>query len=150
MIELRLATDDDASLLFEWANDAETRRMSFSTDPIPWDTHVAWLAKKVADPTCRFFVGVEDGAPVGFVRFDAKADDTAIISLAVAPSQRGNRLATPLIEAGLAAMPDVIAIVEAEIKHENARSMRAFERAGFVEQERRADRVLCVWRRTGL
>ena len=45
----RYVKEADRELLFTWANDAETRRQSFSSDPITWDEHVAWFARTQAD-----------------------------------------------------------------------------------------------------
>jgi len=38
-IRLRRAIYKDMRIIWEWANDPDTRKSAFNTDPIPWDTH---------------------------------------------------------------------------------------------------------------
>lgn len=118
----RPATRDDAALLFAWANDPETRRQSFTTEPIAWETHVAWLERRLADSLILIF---ENPEPVGVVRIQ-----DGVISITVAPEHRGKGYATPMIRE--AAQPGTIA----EVKPDNVASLRAFAAAGFVEISR--------------
>ncbi|HLF07214.1 MAG TPA: UDP-2,4-diacetamido-2,4,6-trideoxy-beta-L-altropyranose hydrolase, partial [Thermoplasmata archaeon] len=55
-ISFRRAASGDARLVWEWANDPDTREASFDTAPIPWETHEDWFAKKVVDPECVFLI----------------------------------------------------------------------------------------------
>lgn len=126
-VSLRLATIDDADLLFGWANDPVTRASSFNSDPIVWEEHVAWLGRVLAEPGRRLWVA-ESGGPVGMVRLD-QSDGHEVISVSVAPGRRGEGLASPLIRAACA---EAVGLVLAEIKPGNVRSQRAFEAAGFV------------------
>ena len=45
MIYLREATIEDRDLLYEWANDPETRRASFNTDRINYEEHCRWFER---------------------------------------------------------------------------------------------------------
>ncbi len=144
---LRPATEDDATRLFDWANDPSTRAVSFHAEPIPWDTHVAWLRKKLAERACRLFIAEADGEPVGQVRLDA-ADDRATISVSIAKAHRGRGLGVAAIRAATAHAEGIDAFILAD----NTSSVRAFERAGFtfaedVEIEGRAA-VRFVWTRS--
>lgn len=143
-IELRAARPADAALLFEWANDAETRAASFSSEPISWEAHVVWLASRLADPESVFFVAIAGGVPVGQVRFDRVSSDETVISVSVAPSARGRGLAPAIIDAGgravFARWP--IRRILAEIRSQNRASVAAFASAGFGgprESSKRAD-----------
>ena len=70
-LSLREATKEDCTLLFRWVNDPEVRRSSLSSEPIDWEEHVAWLTKKLADPSCHIFIASNTaGDPVGQVRFN--------------------------------------------------------------------------------
>ncbi|MEQ9500370.1 MAG: GNAT family N-acetyltransferase [Deltaproteobacteria bacterium] len=129
-VTLRPATEDDAKRLFDWTNDPTARGVSFNADPIPWDTHVAWLEKKLADRACRLFIAEVDGAPVGQVRLDA-ADDRATISVSIAKAHRGRGLGVAAIRAATAHAE----VIDAFILADNAASVRAFERAGFTFAE---------------
>lgn len=127
-MRLRRATARDARFLFDLANDPLTRAMSFSTDPIPWDTHVAWLDRVLADSDRRLWVGELDGEPVAMGRLDA-IDGQEVVSVALAPAHRGKGLAVHLVQAlGQAARLPLVA----EIKAENVPSIRAFEACGFT------------------
>lgn len=53
---LRAVEEADRELLFEWANDEETRRESFSQAPITWEEHAAWFARTQADEACRHWI----------------------------------------------------------------------------------------------
>ncbi|MBI4644486.1 MAG: UDP-2,4-diacetamido-2,4,6-trideoxy-beta-L-altropyranose hydrolase, partial [Deltaproteobacteria bacterium] len=55
-ITLRAAVKDDCRMLWEWANDPEVRKNSFSSDPIPWEQHVSWFESKLRDPGYLFFI----------------------------------------------------------------------------------------------
>lgn len=125
-VQLRPATMTDAELLFAWTNDPDTRAASFSTEPVEWAGHVAWLERVLIDPDRRLWIGESDG-PVGQVRLD-RGDDCEIISVSIAPERRGQGLAALLIQAACA---QAYGRVVAEIKPGNVRSVRAFDAAGF-------------------
>lgn len=133
MIRLRPATADDARRIFEWANDPTTRAVSFSSEPIPWETHVAWFARKLADPACRLYVVCDDDEPVGQVRLDHEGA-RATISVAIAEPHRGRGLGVAAIRAAL--LESEAEAIDAFILDDNARSIAAFERAGFTLAER--------------
>jgi RimJ/RimL family protein N-acetyltransferase len=133
LLGLRDATEDDARLLFEWVNDPVVRATSLSRAPVPWDTHVAWLQAKLADPQCRLWI-VEDnaGEPLGQVRFDQHGT-AAEISIGLSAEQRGRGLGPAAIDAAVRrffAESDV-SLVEARIRPDNAASITAFGDACF-------------------
>jgi UDP-2,4-diacetamido-2,4,6-trideoxy-beta-L-altropyranose hydrolase len=133
-LRLRLAAEDDARLLFDWANDPAARAASFQGGAIGWEEHVAWLGRRLGDPNSLFWIAeAPDGEPAGVVRFDFDDEGVATISLNLAPARRGHRLASPFI---LAACQELrrthpTATVRALIKPENLASQRAFARSGF-------------------
>jgi UDP-2,4-diacetamido-2,4,6-trideoxy-beta-L-altropyranose hydrolase len=133
-LRLRPATEDDARLLLDWANDPAARAASFQGGAIGWEEHVAWLGRRLADPDCLLWLAeTPEGEPAGVVRFDVDAEGVATISLNLAPARRGQGLASPLI---LAACQELrrthpMATVRALIKPENLASQKAFARAGF-------------------
>ena len=135
-VHLRAATRNDAALLHAWANDPLTRRMSFSTAPIPWETHLPWLTGRLATPDCRLYIGEDEtGAALGQVRLD-RAATTATLSIGLAPEARGRGLAARLVR--LAAVECLHSgwcrLVEARVRPENAASLATFHRAGFTDQ----------------
>ena len=134
-LQLRFVTAADAAILHEWANDVLTRRMSFSSETIPWDNHVEWLTRRLEDPDCRFCV-VQDanGQPLGQARLD-RAGSRATLSFGLAPIARGQGFAARLVR--LAAVDSQLAgwcqHVDAWVRPDNVPSLAAFRRAGFTE-----------------
>jgi spore coat polysaccharide biosynthesis predicted glycosyltransferase SpsG/RimJ/RimL family protein N-acetyltransferase len=132
LLDLRRAEPGDAELLWAWANDPLTRAQSFSSEPIPWETHLAWFRERCEDPAHALFVAGDRGGPVGLVRF-APAGSDLEIAVVVAPERRGQHLAAPLIDAGVrrVARERGPATVVARIKVGNTASQRAFRAADF-------------------
>ncbi len=130
----RLAQPDDVRLYFDWTNDPDTRRQSFSSASIPFDTHAAWFSRKLADPDALMLVFEnKTGQPVGQVRFE-RSPNEIVIGISVDAAHRGKGLASQLIELGCVACRERwgSVVVHAYIKPENRASARAFERAGFA------------------
>ncbi|MGH9775337.1 MAG: UDP-2,4-diacetamido-2,4,6-trideoxy-beta-L-altropyranose hydrolase [Candidatus Acidiferrales bacterium] len=133
-LKLRRAGEGDRELLWRWANDPEVRSSSFSNRSIAWEEHVSWFAKKLADPNCRMFVGMNDaGMPVGQVRFDVDTHGEAEVDLSVDQANRGCGYGSLLIRCGMEMISTVAGTrrIHAYLKQENASSQKAFERAGF-------------------
>lgn len=133
VLRVRLATEQDGRLLLQWANEPQTRRMSFHPEPITWKTHRRWLERVLGTPgTLLMIVELQEVGgwrPVGQVRVDA--DGT--VSLSVACHYRGRRLALPLLKAALAYHAACMSqdTLVAYIKPENEASKRVFVAAGF-------------------
>lgn len=135
-LQLRPVTAADAGVLHEWANDPLTRRMSFSAESIPWETHLEWLKRRLADENCRFHVVQDaDGRPLGQARLD-RDGSRATLSFGLAPTARGQGFAARLVR--LAAVDSQLAgwcqYVDAWVRPENIPSLAAFRRAGFTER----------------
>jgi UDP-2,4-diacetamido-2,4,6-trideoxy-beta-L-altropyranose hydrolase len=131
---LRPATENDIRLLWEWANDSEVRAASFSSAPIAWETHAAWFTEKLHQDGCRILIAEDGtGAPVGQLRFDARADGDTEIDVSIAKTWRGLGLAAKLIREGaqLIWKPGSRGRIHAFVKQGNVASARAFERGGF-------------------
>jgi RimJ/RimL family protein N-acetyltransferase len=131
----------DASLLWRWANDAETRRRSFNPAPIPYADHLAWLEARLAAEASSLWIVSDEGGPVGQVRLDL-ADGVAEVSLAVAPERRGQGLGTAMLSAALAAAATQWRggiRLRAQVLADNVASLRLFRRCGFHEVVRRRE-----------
>jgi UDP-2,4-diacetamido-2,4,6-trideoxy-beta-L-altropyranose hydrolase len=131
---LRSAQGSDARLLWEWVNDPDVRRASFSSDAIPWEQHKSWFAGKMKDTNCRILIAENrEAIPVGQFRVDWRSNLDGEIDVSLARSYRQGGLGKRLIDLGatrvLAERPT--ARLHALIKVENDASRRAFEAAGF-------------------
>ena len=132
-LTLKRATEQDARLLWEWANDPAVRAASFTSDPIPWQEHVNWLSRKLGDAGCFHFIVLEEGnVPIGQVRFDV-ADGKAEIDVSVAEEKRGMGSGSLIIRMGIEELTRTATVetVHASVKPGNLASIRAFKVAGF-------------------
>lgn len=150
-VEFRPAKPDDAPKLLAWRNDPVTRAMSLTQHEIAADEHAAWLAKTLAADGRRLFVAVVDGVEVGQVRLDRSGPSCWEVSITVAPASRGRRLAASLL-VGLEVEARRLGakVLEAVLRPDNDRSIRAFKSAGyygFAERGPAGRRVLRCERR---
>ncbi len=132
---LRRARTEDSDLLWKWANDPGVRAASFSTAPIPWETHVAWLTEKLASDKSLLLIAEDERAiPFAQIRFDFRQNGEADLNISLAKEKRGCGLAVPVIRAGVRELlaSSECGRVHAFVKPENVASAKAFERASFV------------------
>ena len=137
-LRLRRATPEDARRIWEWANEPAVRAVSFSPENILRDEHDAWLAAKLADPNCVFWIADDAaGIPAGMIRFDLR-DGTAVVSVSLDKSERGKNLGALLIWSACRKLfrESAAAEVNACIKPDNQASIRAFQKAGFEQTSR--------------
>lgn len=137
-VAVRLATEADSDLVYEWRNDPVSREMSRVGGAVPWPMHASWFADALESPTRILMICAHDFfGLVGVVRFDLQQRDTwAEISINLNPHVRGNGLAPKCLNASVALLnedyPDCRRFV-AEIKKINKASLKTFERAGFTK-----------------
>jgi RimJ/RimL family protein N-acetyltransferase len=145
-LTLRQATVADADLLRAWRNDPGTLAASWEREPVEPAGHVRWLSGVLADPNRHLLVAEEGARPVGQVRFDGGDDGAWLISVAIAPEERGRGLGSELIRAGVAWLceRDGGARVLAQVRTGNEQSLRAFDRAGFERTREEPERGMVV------
>ncbi|MBN1994972.1 MAG: GNAT family N-acetyltransferase [Anaerolineae bacterium] len=135
-LKLRPAQKSDCQLIWEWANDPEARKVSFSSDFIPWEQHLAWFQQKLTDSKVLLFLALnEQDIPIGQVRYEIDEKNEAVISISVAKEFRGQGYGPALIERGgekLFALTRV-GVVHAYVTPPNHASVRAFITAGFEQ-----------------
>lgn len=133
-LRLRPATQADAQLLFDWANEPEVRAQSFQEAPIAWETHCAWLAGVLADPGARLYIMLEDTEPVGQVRLQQQPSGAWRISYSIERSHRGQgygKAILALLENKLCEERSDL-ILEGEVKLGNIASQMVFESLGYA------------------
>jgi len=133
MIKLRPVSRQDCRLIWKWANDPDTRAVSFSPEPIIYEQHVKWFENRLDDANCCFFVAEDSHREaVGQIRFDLK-DKEALISISLDRKFRGQGHGARIIE--LAARTFLASTdtktIHAYIKKNNTASLAAFKKAGF-------------------
>ena len=126
---------DDATLLWRWANDPETRRNAFTKAPIPYDAHVAWLQARLASEGTRLLIFADAEGPVGQVRFD-RTGDAAEVSIVVAPERRGAGLGRAMLDEAVRAQRAEHGAglrLRALVLPHNTRSLAMFRACGFAQ-----------------
>ncbi|MCK6626368.1 MAG: UDP-2,4-diacetamido-2,4,6-trideoxy-beta-L-altropyranose hydrolase [Anaerolineae bacterium] len=126
---------EDCRLIWEWANDPSTRANSFSSEPISWEAHLTWFKAKLADPQCRFYLVLAAGEPAGQIRYQLEGEE-AVVSVGLAPNQRGRGYGSQIIRLVSQQLlaNGVTRLIHAYVKPDNAASLGAFSKAGFVAQ----------------
>jgi UDP-2,4-diacetamido-2,4,6-trideoxy-beta-L-altropyranose hydrolase len=146
-ITLRRATSDDMMLYFEWANDPDVRKNSFSQEPIALDAHRSWFAKKLSDDNAALYVMEVGGIAAGQIRFDMVAEEVnerlAEIDFSLDHKFRGQGFGATILTLGVKAFirdtPKPI-MIQGSVKNANIASRRAFFNAGFTELLQADDR----------
>lgn len=117
----RAAGMEDARRLFEWRNDPQTREASRSSDPIPWESHIAWLTQRLGAKEPHLYIVEIDGVPIGTFRIDGEE-----ISYTIALESRGKRLGHPMLAMAAKCFGPKTALV----KRRNIASARVAQEAG--------------------
>jgi RimJ/RimL family protein N-acetyltransferase len=132
-LSLKPVVSEDCQLIWKWANDPLTRKFSFSSAPIPWEEHVAWFQTKLTDRQCIFHIVQRGSKPIGQIRFQIEGKE-AIISVSIAPDQRGRGFSSQIIRLGSINLfyTTSVKVINAFIKHGNVASERAFSKAGYI------------------
>ena len=131
--ELRPAEMSDCEMVWRLNNRREVRAVSQSPQRIEWDEHRQWYAQQLQAPKSLFLIVEVKGDSVGVLRITRTTDDTAIVSIALNPAQRGRGVGRRSIrdacEQYAVAYPHMT--IEAWISEDNHASARCFCAAGF-------------------
>ncbi len=134
-MKFRRAKADDAELAFDWANDPEVRKYSYSKSEILWKDHVQWFTKKISDNFCKYFIVEIDSIPVGQIRFDLSDDEpeTYVISYLISKDWRGKGLGNSILVKGIQNLRTAHPVqkIIGYVQDLNIVSIKAFDRAGF-------------------
>lgn len=132
----RRAQIKDLKLTFGWANDPESRAMSFNTSMIPFEDHSRWFQKRVdtQGEKQELLIAILGEKPVGQIRFDLEGD-VAEISYMIDKEYRGQGFGKKIISEGIMACSLRPEGYIAQVKKENVASCRIFESCGFEKVE---------------
>lgn len=127
MLFIRLASQQDADVLFDWRNDVLSRKMSRNTHEITREEHDAWLTAALLDSHREIYIAEMDGYPAGMVRVDYKeGGGVCELSWIVASEYRGMGIGKEMVRT---VADSLKAMLFAEIRPENAASLRIAEYA---------------------
>ena len=141
MFNIRRITTDDSEDIFHWRNNQVTRQMSHHSDLIVWEDHERWFLATLQNPNRVLLMGEnkETKQKIGVVRFDVEGE-RALVSINLSPDMRGKGLAVAFLNEAVEFFNShfvAVNYIDAEIKDENAASIKVFERCGFVFTGRR-------------
>ncbi|MCX6984289.1 MAG: UDP-2,4-diacetamido-2,4,6-trideoxy-beta-L-altropyranose hydrolase [Lentisphaerae bacterium] len=131
---LRHVLESDCDFVYGLSNSAEVRAISFSKDPIPWETHLKWFPGILKDKNSAFYIAEDcNGNPIGQIRFK-KDSNEAVVSVSLVKGVRGKGYGSRIIAQGTEALfrSSDVNIVHAYVKKENPASARSFEKSGFA------------------
>ena len=131
----RMANENDVMQYFEWANDEEVRKNSFSDETISLQNHKEWFNRKLNADTCFLYLFLLNGEPVGQVRINLSNKET-IVGISVDKDYRGRALGVEMLKQ---ATTDYLAKhkkeqIVAYIKLENKASLSSFKKVGFENE----------------
>lgn len=139
-IKIRLARLEDVERLWSWRNDPNTRRSSHNTEAISFEYYTRWFKSVFSRKSCIFLIAELDSVAIGTVRFDKRRDSYLEVSMSIAPQARSKKLgAVCLRESCNFVLRRGAVGFHAEIRMENAASIRVFRRCGFSHVGRRGE-----------
>jgi UDP-2,4-diacetamido-2,4,6-trideoxy-beta-L-altropyranose hydrolase len=146
-LRIRGVEPEDRRMLWEWANDPAVRGASFSSEPIPWESHKDWFQQQLASPQSKIYIIEKSREPVAEVRFQINGM-RASLSIAVAREHRDQGLGAKTLLMGTEELFNTTKaeIVDAFVKPSNSRSLDLFRTAGFAENgESTVQKQPAIW-----
>lgn len=135
LFSLRKVNEHDLDSTFEWANDEDTRKNSFYSEPISYLDHKTWFYQKLADLNSTNYIVVIENESAGLVRFDTQENQTTI-GILISKKFRGKGLANCILRESCNEFLKISnAPIIAFIKLSNITSIKSFEKAGFRKIE---------------
>lgn len=143
MYNLRKVNKDDINLLFEWANDPDSRANAKSQDLIKWEDHVRWFDNKISDELSFLYILTDSERDVGIIRFDKNNNDF-IISYFIDKNYRGKGLGELVLKEGLKTLQEVVdnPSLLAYVKKGNIASEKIFNKLEFdLDREEKINNI---------
>jgi UDP-2,4-diacetamido-2,4,6-trideoxy-beta-L-altropyranose hydrolase len=144
VLKVRLATADDARLLFDGRNAEAVRRWSNDQGVIDWAQHLNWLNASLRNPQRLLLIAEADDGPVGVLRYDLRGLE-AEVSIYLLERRFGLGWGRALLARGESFVreywPQLTAIT-AQVLPANRPSLNVFRDAGFTQSACAFTRVL--------
>lgn len=127
-------------LIYQWANEEETRKYAFHTEQIEYSTHQRWMREKLKDANCLFYICCNHAENIGLIRVDVLKEQ-GLISYSVDKRYRGRgygKRMLHLLEQEITNHPKWNGNIKellARVKYENLPSQRCFEKLGYKRME---------------
>lgn len=129
---LREVQPEDKDVLFDWANDSQTRQNSFTSQSISYEEHERWFEKTLNSETRIQMIMEKKGVPVGQIRIDIDGE-VGEIGYSIAPEYRGKGYGTVICKLMVDYARNNLKIskIIAQVKTNNVASKRCFFKNGF-------------------
>lgn len=141
-MHVRLATLEDARMIYDWRTSPEVMGVSRNMEPFPYETHYAWLSRVLADPSRLLLVGVHEGRDVGVVRFDIDGS-RAEVSIFLTPGTMGGGMGRALLSAAEVRLRQdhpQVTMLDAWVNTDNIRSFQLFKHLGYSHRISRLEK----------
>ena len=135
-LSLRKVIYTDESLLFNWANDPDVRKWSFSKNVISLDEHKIWFNKKLNNSNVLMLIFEVNNTPAGMVRLE-KENGEVVLNYLIASQSRGKGLASRMLKMAMNEVKNHWQSfkVLAYTLPGNIASTKSLEKAGFLLSE---------------
>lgn len=136
-LSIREAIKSDCLTLLEWRNDPSVSMNSFNSDKINRAEHEAWFEEKLLNANSFIFIAELEGNECGMVRYDILEDNSAKVSIIVAPSYQGKGLGSLLLlesEKKLL-VSSKVRLIKAEVKEDNIASQKIFIKSDYIKKD---------------
>lgn len=133
---LREATENDVDIIYNWANDDEVRKNSFSTEKIAYEDHIKWYENALKSDNVKIYILLVNNDDIGIVRLNI-CNDSAEVSYSISSDYRCmgyGGLILQLTTAKVKAEFPYIKKLTAQVKSENAASRKALLNSGYIEK----------------
>lgn len=135
VLNFRKAINNDAELIYNWANDPDVRINAVNKEPITYKNHLIWFAKKLKSEETIIFIAYLEDTPVGQIRFDKNLTDWQIDYM-IDYKYRGKGLGKEIILEGMKKMKEIFKInlkFTAFVKVNNIASISVFRNLNYVQ-----------------
>jgi RimJ/RimL family protein N-acetyltransferase len=132
-IFIRNILEEDLEIVFEWANDLDSRKNSFFSDEINFNEHSLWFKRNLDCDKSDYFMVIYNGVKASIIRFDI-TNKEATIGINLAPVFRGKGLSSLFLNLCCQLHFEKLETqtIFAFIKPENIPSIKSFLKAGFI------------------
>lgn len=135
---LREVKEEDAVLLFHWANEPEVRRNSLHTSTIRYTEHMEWFRNKLVSIHSDLFIYGNEHENVGHIRLEYD-HTSAMINFSIDKGYRCKGYGSHMLilsEEYLTQNRKNINCMNAIVKKENMASQKAFLKLNYSIEER--------------
>lgn len=136
-ISLRPATMDDREMVFRWRNDPFVVAHGSFLREIEWEDHKKWFENTILGESRKMFIVLDQGNPIGQVRFDRQSQPEAVVSVYLLRAFTGRGLGVQALRMGCAAIFEAwdIGRIVACVRQDNLAGRSAFLKTGFEETD---------------